>query len=323
MRNYIEVDGSMIQMHGIFLPYIDSDNMPYVLSVTGRVTGTVPTNGTMVFSATEDLVVTGYGDVVIVSTTRAADSTYRRHTVVISCPNNGSGKAVITGKGKIVSLGSHQGPVNPTTNFYTGMNDTAPILTWNLDDMPTGLLKIRQSTAYTNILPTSGTKALPTGLTFLWLEGNNIAWTYTGALPTGLTYLRITSNNFAWTYTGALPTGLTHLRLSGANIAWTGTEIGRTTSPPNMSGFQLLDYRNPPYTMDYPQLLELLDGLINRVGTLPAAVVIREQIPANVTAIAAATANVVGTEAEQCKYYINLIKSTKDITSFNLNTTII
>jgi len=63
--------------------------------------------------------------------------------------------------------------------------------------------------------------ALPTDLTYLHLDGDNINWTYNGALPTDLTYLRLYSNNINWTYNGALPTGITYLRLYGAGINWT------------------------------------------------------------------------------------------------------
>ena len=65
------------------------------------------------------------------------------------------------------------------------------------------------------------TGALPTGLTYLRLVGNSIAWTYSGALPTGLTYLYLGGNSIAWTYNGALPIRLTYLYLGGGSIAWT------------------------------------------------------------------------------------------------------
>ena len=76
------------------------------------------------------------------------------------------------------------------------------------------------------------TGALPTGLTYLHLSGDLIAWTYTGALPTGLTYLYLSGNLIAWTYTGALQTGLITVYLSGNSIAWTYTgalQTGLTT----------------------------------------------------------------------------------------------
>jgi hypothetical protein len=67
------------------------------------------------------------------------------------------------------------------------------------------------------------TGALPTGLTLLYLNGNSIAWTYSGALPTELTLLYLSGNSINWTYTGALPTELTYLRLNGNSITWTYT----------------------------------------------------------------------------------------------------
>ena len=63
--------------------------------------------------------------------------------------------------------------------------------------------------------------ALPVDLTYLYLRGNPIAWAYTGALPVDLTYVYLSGNSIAWTYTGALPVNLTTLSLTGTSIAWT------------------------------------------------------------------------------------------------------
>ena len=63
--------------------------------------------------------------------------------------------------------------------------------------------------------------AMPIGLTYLYLEGSSIAWTYNGALPTGLTTLFLAGDSIAWTYNGALPIGLTYLYFDGSSIAWT------------------------------------------------------------------------------------------------------
>jgi len=63
--------------------------------------------------------------------------------------------------------------------------------------------------------------ALPTGLTNLYLYGDSINWTYNGALPTGITYLYLNGDGINWTYNGALPTGLTNLYLRSSNINWT------------------------------------------------------------------------------------------------------
>jgi len=384
-----------------------------VLPVSGRTSGT-PTNGTITFSATADLTVEATGSVVIVSTTRANDALFggvqlRVHTVVISCPNNESGTLIIKRADRIRSFGNHRGTNNPNVNFYAGTDASMPIVSWNLNNLPALTQKITQPTL-TTALPTTGNKALPTGLTFLYLSGSNINWTYTGALPTGLTYLYLDGNNIHWTYTGALPTGLTYLYLSGSNINWTytgalptgltflllsgnnihwtytgalptgltflyllgnninwtytgalptgltylvllgnninwthtgalptgltllylsgnninwtGNILGNTGSPkPNMTSLQLLDYRAGTNTMDYVDLIPLLNSVLNNTGTLPTTVIIREQIAANVTAIAAATADEFGTDAEQAKYLINSIKSTKGVSTFTLNTT--
>ncbi|MDY0387827.1 MAG: hypothetical protein RBT65_12035, partial [Methanolobus sp.] len=63
--------------------------------------------------------------------------------------------------------------------------------------------------------------ALPVNLTYLFLYGDSIAWTYSGAPPVNLTYLRLNGDSIAWTYSGALPVNLTQLYLYGTSIAWT------------------------------------------------------------------------------------------------------
>ena len=63
--------------------------------------------------------------------------------------------------------------------------------------------------------------SLPSGLTYLYLHGTNINWTYSGSLPSGLTYLYLYGSNINWTYSGSLPSGLTYLYLLGTNINWT------------------------------------------------------------------------------------------------------
>jgi len=193
-----------------------------VFLVQGQSSGT-PTNGTVVISATDDIDVEATGSLNIVSVTRSDDAGFRRHDVVISIPNNESGNLVFKDKDKIRSYGNHNGVSFPSVTFYTGVNTTSPILNWNLNDIPSGVEKIRQVTPYLNILPTTGNEAIPTGLTYLVLVGSNINWTYTGALPTGLTALWLDGANINWTYTGALPTGLTYLHLQGSNINWTYT----------------------------------------------------------------------------------------------------
>jgi hypothetical protein len=63
--------------------------------------------------------------------------------------------------------------------------------------------------------------ALPVNLTYVRLQGNSIAWTYSGALPVNLTTLYLNGNAIAWTYSGALPVKVIYLYLNGSSIAWT------------------------------------------------------------------------------------------------------
>ena len=142
--------------------------------------------------------------------------------------------------------------------------------------------------------------ALPAGLTVLHLQGNLIAWTYSGALPTGLTYLYLVGNSIAWTYSGALPTGLTYLSLSGNSIVWTGLDVGNNG---NISEFNLLNYRIGK--MSSIDMVTLLTQLTNRSGSLPSTITINEYAdalapPTTVTDAVAA------------------LKSTKSITTINL-----
>ena len=52
-------------------------------------------------------------------------------------------------------------------------------------------------------------------ITYLYLYGNSINWTWDGAMPAGLTYLYLYGNSINWTWDGALPAGLTYLYLNG------------------------------------------------------------------------------------------------------------
>jgi hypothetical protein len=98
--------------------------------------------------------------------------------------------------------------------------------------------------------------SLPSGLTSLTLYGSNINWTYSGSLPSGLTKLYLLGTNINWTYSGSLPSGLTYLKLNGTNINWTysgslpsgltylylyGTNINWTYSGSLPSGLTSLD----------------------------------------------------------------------------------
>ena len=237
-----------------------------VLQITGRAAGTASTTATINFSATEDVDVSAVGDVTIVSVTRTNDSSYKNHSVVISCANERTGAVLIANKHKIASYGNHGGAANPSINFYTGTDATSPILNWDLNAISRNAEKIRQSTAYTNILPAVGNQSLPTGLTYLNLYGNSIAWTYTGALPTGLTYLYLNSSS----------------------IAWTGLDVGNNG---NIGTFSLLNYRI--IKMSSADMVTLLTQLTNRTGSLPATITINDYAdyaspPAEVTAAVAA-----------------------------------
>jgi hypothetical protein len=74
---------------------------------------------------------------------------------------------------------------------------------------------------YLRDVTATGNKELPTNITYLYLNGANINWTYVGALSTKITYLYLGGANINWTYSGALPTGINSLYLNGANINWT------------------------------------------------------------------------------------------------------
>ena len=52
--------------------------------------------------------------------------------------------------------------------------------------------------------------APPSGVTYWYLEGSNINWTYTGAPPSGVTTWWLYGNNIFWTYEGAPPSDVTY-----------------------------------------------------------------------------------------------------------------
>jgi hypothetical protein len=318
--------------------------MIWNIPITGRATGTTATSGTMVFSAETDLTVTATGGVSIVSITRADDSVYRLHTVVFNCTNATIGQLRVVGAEKVVSLSNNGGISTPNTNFYTGVDATAPILNWNLNQLPINTQKIRQTTAYLNILPATGNQAFPVNLTYLFLSGNNINWTYSGALPVNLTILTLSGTNINWTYSGALPVNLTilhlsgtninwtysgalpvnliYLLLSGANINWTGRLLEDVTILRNYTTLTLQDYRNPNSTLAPAELLIWLQNIKNLTGTLPATIEIREYDNSpTTTAIQSATPNIAGTTEEQLRYWINQVLTGKGCTTVQINTT--
>lgn len=104
-------------------------------------------------------------------------------------------------------------------NYESHTNVYAAAGTYNINIVDADNLKgvrINNPTYSVNIVG-----ALPVNLTYLFLRGNAMAWTYSGALPVNLTYLYLSGDAIAWTYTGALPVNLTDILLSGNSIAWT------------------------------------------------------------------------------------------------------
>jgi len=230
------------------------------LPVVGRASGT-PTAGTLVVSATEDITPTVTGDVTI-STAQAADGAYRKHTLTVNCPNNGSGTVVFPDRSKIVRLGNKSG-----VNFYAGNTSTAPIVTWNLDIIPSTLIDIYQATALAGTLLSSGTNALPTGLLDLILSGSNLGWVSTSSLPSGLITLGLSSNTINWVNSGLLPQNLTYLNLAGDLLNYTGLDFSGNG---NLTYLRLFSFRVSKLTS--AEMVTLINSLANRVGSLPATI---------------------------------------------------
>lgn len=103
-------------------------------------------------------------------------------------------------------------------------------------------------------------------LTSLRISGTT---TISGAMPIGLTYLYLEGSSIAWTYNGALPTGLTALYLIGSSIDYTGANVSGTV---NITTFTLSNFRTSKMTD--AELITLLQSMTNRVGGLPATAII-------------------------------------------------
>jgi hypothetical protein len=164
--------------------------------------------------------------------------------------------------------------------------------------------------------------ALPTRLTYLYLYGTSIAWTYNGALPTRLTYLLLYGTSIAWTYNGALPTGLTYLLLNGTSIAWTyngalptgltylrlnGTSIAWTGLDVGNNG-NIGIFNLLDYRigkMTSTDMVTLLTQLTNRTGSLPATITINDYADYNSPPVEVINA-------------VALLKSTKSVTTVDL-----
>ena len=91
----------------------------------------------------------------------------------------------INNKSNVIGLGSEDIYFNSNTNYKLKINS----------DYFLNATKIRLQ-YYCNLVGT-----LPNGLTYLYLSGANIHWTYEGAMPNGLTYLYLYGANIHWTYT--------------------------------------------------------------------------------------------------------------------------
>ena len=114
-------------------------------------------------------------------------------------------------------------------------------------------------------------------ITYLFLDGASINWTWDGALPAKLTYLHLYGHSINWTWDGAMPAGLTYLYLNGSSINWTGSEIGNIETKPNMTNVSLTNFISPTGTkMTAAQFSGIINSLAYNVGTLPSTVVIDE-----------------------------------------------
>jgi len=136
--------------------------------------------------------------------------------------------------------------------------------------------------------------SLPSGLTSLTLNGSNINWTYSGSLPSGLTYLYLLGTNINWTYSGSLPSGLTSLTLNGTNINWTysgslpsgltslvlnGSNINWTAFDASGSGNITTYYRLLDFVttaFSVTNFISLLQSMVSRVGGLPTTCIISD-----------------------------------------------
>jgi hypothetical protein len=137
-------------------------------------------------------------------------------------------------------------------------------------ELPAGLTTLRLGR--TGVIWTYN-GALPSGITYLALDGVNINWTYSGALPSNITYLYLVASNLAWTYSGALPLTAANITLNGIKLNWTGLDFTGTT---NIIAMQLLNYRVAKMTS--VDMVTMLTSLKNRIGTLPASIVLNDYL---------------------------------------------
>ena len=160
--------------------------------------------------------------------------------------------------------------------------------------------------------------SLPSGLTYLYLLGTNINWTYSGSLPSGLTSLTLNGSNINWTYSGSLPSGLTYLYLLGTNINWTAFDASGSGNITTY--YRLLDFVTTAFSVT--NFISLLQSMVSRVGDLPTTCIISDY-DNNPTPdeIKNATPNQSGTDAEKAKHWVEQLRSVKGVTSLILNNT--
>lgn len=158
--------------------------------------------------------------------------------------------------------------------------------------------------------------AMPSVMTYFRMTGSQ-TWTYSGALPTGLIILYLNSDNINWTHSGTLPTGLTALYLIGNNINWTAFDVSGTG---NIGTFLINNFVTTDMTA--AQLITLLTSMAQRTGNLPATCKIGNYSnDPTAAAIAAATGDAEGTDAEKAKYWIDQIFANKATTQITLQGT--
>jgi hypothetical protein len=160
--------------------------------------------------------------------------------------------------------------------------------------------------------------SLPSGLTYLYLLGSKIKWTYSGSLPSGLTSLTLNGSNINWTYSGSLPSGLTYLYLNGTNINWTAFDASGSGNITTY--YRLLDFVTTAFSVT--NFISLLQSMVSRVGGLPTTCIISDY-DNNPTPdeIKNATPNQSGTDAEKAKHWVEQLRRVKGVTSLILNNT--
>ena len=152
-------------------------------------------------------------------------------------------------------------------------------------------------------------------LTHLHLSGQ---CEFSGSLPSGLTYLYLLGTNINWTYSGSLPSGLTYLYLKGTNINWTAFDASGSGNITTY--YRLLDFVTTAFSVT--NFISLLQSMVSRVGGLPTTCIISDY-DNNPTPdeIKNATPNQSGTDAEKAKHWVEQLRSVKGVTSLILNNT--